>query len=198
MQIQQSIIDLAREKGILRPRDLKARGIPDIYLLRLVGKGILVRVGRGLYSLPDGLTGESRHLTEIAKRVPHAVICLLSALQFHHVTTQAPSETWIALHSPGWKPKIEYPPIRVVWFSGAAFDFGIEEHSIENVPVKIYSPAKTVADCFKHRNKIGLDVALEAAREVIRERKATMEQIWQAAKVCRVTKVMQPYLEAIS
>jgi predicted transcriptional regulator of viral defense system len=198
MEIQQCIVELAREKGILRPRDLKTCGIPDIYLLRLLTKGILVRVGRGLYSLPNGLTGESRHLIEITKRVPHAVVCLLSALQFHHLTTQAPSETWIAIQSPGWKPKIEYPPVRVVWFSGMAFDFGVEQHSIENVRVKIYSPAKTVVDCFKYRNKIGLDVALEAAREALRERKVTMEQLWQAAKICRVAKVMQPYLEAIS
>jgi predicted transcriptional regulator of viral defense system len=197
MQIKQHIIDLTRLKGILRPRDLKACGIPDIYLHRFVDKGILVRVGRGLYSLPDGLTGEFRHLSEIAKRIPHAVISLLSALQFHHLTTQAPSQTWITLQSPGWKPKIDYPPIRVVWCSGAAFDFGIEEHKIDNVLVKIYSPARTVADCFKHRNKIGLDVALEAARDAISERKATMEQLWEAAKVCRVNKVMKPYLEAI-
>jgi len=191
------IFELVQRMGIVRPRDVEAAGIPREYLLRLYRNGELERVGRGLYTLPDGLTSESLSLAEVAKRVPKAVVCLLSALQFHNVTTQLPHEVWIAIEGTSWKPGINYPSLQVMRFSGQAFSFGIEEHKVSNVRVKVYSPAKTVADCFKFRNKIGLDVALEALRETWRIRRAIMDELWGAAKVCRVANVMRPYLEGV-
>ncbi len=126
----------------------------------------------------------------------NAVICLISALEFHNLTTQIAHSVWIAIENKKWAPKFEYPPIEIFRFSGLAFSFGVEEHEVDRITVKIYNPAKTVADCFKFRNKIGLDIALEALRETLRNRKASMDELWEAAKVCRVMNVMRPYLEA--
>jgi predicted transcriptional regulator of viral defense system len=198
MDRKEKILKLAKQMGIIRPRDVEAAGIFREYLLRLHRKGDLTRVGRGLYSLPDSLTSESLTLAEVAKRVPNAVVCLLSALQFHNLTTQVPGRVWIAIEGRKWKPKFDYPPLEVVRFSGHAFNFGVESHEVDHILVKVYSPAKTVADCFKFRNKIGLDVALEALRETWRSRKGTMDELWEAAKACRVGNVMRPYLEAIT
>lgn len=137
-------------------------------------------------------------MAEASKRVPHGVVCLLSALRFHELTTQSPFEVWLAIGEKARLPKLDYPPLRTVRFSGDALAFGIEEHKAEGVDVRVYSPAKTVADCFKYRNKIGLDVAIEALRDCLRQRKATMDELWNAAKVCRMSKVMRPYLESIA
>jgi predicted transcriptional regulator of viral defense system len=142
--------------------------------------------------------GEQFTLAEACKRVPHGVVCLLSALQFHDLTTQAPFEVWMAISEKAWLPRVAYPPLRIVRFSGAALTSGIEEHQIEGVPVRVYCPAKTVADCFKYRNKIGLDVALEALRACWKKRRATMDDLWEAAKVCRMANVMRPYLESLA
>jgi len=196
MDRKERILTLAGQMGIIRPRDVEGAGIFREHLLRLYRKGDLVRVGRGLYSLPDTLTSESLTLAETAKRIPNAVVCLLSALQFHNLTTQVPQRVWIAVEGRKWKPKSDYPPLEVVRFSGHAFSFGVEDHEVNHVRVKVYSPAKTVADCFKFRNKIGLGVALEALRETWRSRKGTMDELWEAAKACRVENVMRPYLEA--
>ena len=137
-------------------------------------------------------------LTEVARRVPNGVICLLSALQFHNIGTQLPHEVWLAIPPKARRPKGLPVKIHIVHFSGAAFTEGSKEHAIENVQVRIYHPAKTVADCFKYRNKVGLDVALEALRECWRGRKATMDEICKYAKVCRVGNVMRPYLESLT
>ncbi len=198
MDRKEKILELTRQMGIIRPRDVAAAGISREYLRRLYQSGDLARVGRGLYALPETLTSESISLAEVAKRMPNAVVCLLSALQFHNLTTQVPHRVWIAIENRKWEPVFDYPPIELVRFTGRAFSFGVEEHVVNRVPVKVYSPAKTVADCFKFRNKIGLDVALESLREIWRSRKATMDEIWVAAKVCRVANVMRPYLEAIT
>lgn len=198
MDRKKKIIELARQMGIIRPRDVEAEGISREYLLRLYRKGDLTRVGRGLYALPETLTSESISLAEVAKRVPNAVVCLISALQFHNLTTQISHRVWIAIENKNWKPEFDYPLLEVVRFSGRALSFAVEEHVVNRVPVKVYSPAKTVADCFKFRNKIGLDVAMEALRETWRSRKATMDELWEAAKVCRVANVMRPYLEAVT
>jgi len=155
-------------------------------------------VGRGLYALPGIDTHESIALAEVAKRVPHAVVCLISALQFHHLTTQIAHCSWIAIENKNWGPTFKSPPLEIVRFTGHAFSFGVEQHMVNRIPVKVYSPAKTVADCFKFRNKIGLDVALEALRETWKSRKATTDELWEAAKVCRVANVMRPYLEAMT
>ncbi|MFP4350418.1 MAG: type IV toxin-antitoxin system AbiEi family antitoxin domain-containing protein [Desulfococcaceae bacterium] len=197
MDRKQILLHLASQMGLIRSRDAEAAGIHREYLLRLYRSGDLVRVGRGLYALPDAQTSESLSIAEVAKKVPHAVICLISALQFHHLTTQIAHRVWIAIENKKWGPKFEYPPLEIVRFSGPALHFGVEEHHIDRVRVKIFSPAKTVADCFKFRNKIGLDIALEALRETWRSRKANMDDLWKAAKVCRVSNVMRPYLEAI-
>lgn len=192
------ILDLAGEFGMIRPKELDRYGIPRRYLYRLEQDGKLQRVGRGLYALPDAEPSENRSLAEAAKRVPTGVICLLSALRFHELTTQAPFEVWIAIGQKAWRPRVEYPPLRVVRFSGAALREGVEEHVVEGVRVSVYSPAKTVADCFKYRNKIGLDVAIEALRECLRARRCSRDDIWHYARVCRVQNVIRPYLEAVT
>jgi predicted transcriptional regulator of viral defense system len=162
---------------------------------------LLVRTGRGLYIPADAAATENRSLAEAAKRVPGGVVCLLSALQFHGLTTQLPFEVWLAVDRAvdrrTRRPKTEQLPLRLVRFSGPAFNFGTEEQSVEGVRVKVYSPAKTVADCFKFRYKIGLDVALESLRDCWKQRRATMDELYQAARVCRVAKVMRPYLESV-
>jgi predicted transcriptional regulator of viral defense system len=180
----------------MRARDLVHSGVSRARIYRLVDRGDLIRVGRGLYApaFPEG-QGRSSYV-EIAQRAPSAVICLLSALAFHEITTQVPAEVWIAVDRKAWQPKIGWPPVRVVRFSGAALSEGIEEHTLEGATVRVYSVAKTVADCFKYRNKVGLDVAIEALRDAVRGKRATVDELWRYARVCRVTTVMRPYLEA--
>jgi predicted transcriptional regulator of viral defense system len=190
------ILALAKTEGILRAKDLKARGIPHTYLSRMVERGMLERVARGLYRFPDAAVTEHHSLVEAGMRVPQGVICLLSALAFHRLTTQLPFEVWIAIENKAWAAKEGRLLIRFVRFSGEAFTAGIEYHTIEGIPVKIYGPAKTVADCFKYRHKIGLDVALEALRDGLRQRLFTVDQLWHYANICRVQNVILPYLEA--
>ncbi len=192
------VLDLVRNAGVLRPRDLDAYGIPRTYLSRLLAAGKLHRVGRGLYVLPGSNVSEHRSLVEACKRVPKGVVCLLSALRFHELTTQAPFEVWLAIGEKAWRPRVDYPPLRVVRFSAAALASGVEQHQIEGVTIPVFSPAKTVADCFKYRNKIGLDVAVEALKECWRSRRCTMDELWRYAKVCRVQNVMRPFLESIA
>jgi predicted transcriptional regulator of viral defense system len=195
--IAEKVLKIVRETGVLRPRDLDAYGVPRKYLSILYQKGLLNRVARGVYVHIDADATENRTLAEVCKRVPAGVVCLLSALQFHNLTTQMPYQVWLAIDRKAWLPREPRLPIKIVRFSGPALETGIENHTIEGVPVKVYDPAKTVADCFKYRNKIGLDVAIEALRECRRQRKCTNDQLWQYAKVCRVANVMRPYLEAI-
>ena len=192
------VLALARQAGVLRPRDLDDEGIPREYLRRLLAEGLLEHPGRGIY-VATGLKPTPNHsLAEAVKRVPHGVVCLLSALQFHELTTQAPFEVWLAIGEKARLPKVDYPPLRIVRFSGAAHEEGIVHRAVEGVTVNVYTPAKTVADCFKYRNKIGLDVALEALRDCWKKRRATMDELWQAAKICRVANVMRPYLESLT
>jgi len=183
---------------MLRPRDLDSYGIPRAYLSRLLEAGRLEKVARGIYVLPSANVTEHRTLAEASKKIPKGVICLLTALRFHELTTQAPSRIWIAIGEKAWRPRMEYPPLRVVRFSKASLEEGVEVHELEGVPVQIFNPAKTVADCFKYRNKIGLDVALEALRECWKQRRGTMNEYWHYAEVCRVRNVMKPYLESLA
>ena len=192
----QRILEIVEQVGVLRPRDLDAYDIPRIYLSRLCERGLLQRVGRGLYVLPNADVSEHHTLAEACKRVPHGVVCLLSALRFHGLTTQSPSEVWLAIGNKAWRPQVDYPPLRFVRFSARALEAGVEQHSIEGVLVRVYNPAKTVADCFKYRNKIGLDIALEALRDCRRQRRCTNDELWHFAKICRVANVMRPYMEA--
>lgn len=194
---KERVLDLVKRLGVVRTRDLSDRGLHHESLRRLCKDGVLIKTGRGLYELADADVTEHHSLALIGKKIPNAVVCLLSALQFHDIGTQSPSKVWIAIDRRAGKPKMDYPPVRIVRFTGHALDDGIETHSIEGITVKIYNPAKTVADCFKYRNKIGLDVALEALRECLREQRCTNDELWHYAKVCRVANVMRPYLEAV-
>lgn len=187
---------LVRHAGIFRSRDLGA--IPRQYLRLAEEQGKVTRVARGLYFGSDADITENHDLALAGKRIPHGVVCLLSALRFHELATQMPHEVWLAIDTKARMPKMEYPPLRIVRFSGAALSYGAAPRTIEGVTVRITTPAKTVADCFKYRNKIGLDVALEALRACYRERKATLDEIWQAAKVCRVANVIRPYMESLT
>ena len=193
----EQVLELAGRLGVLRPRDLDAYSIPRVYLQRLTEKGLLEKVGRGLYSLPNADVGELHSLAEASKRVSRGVICLLSALRFHGLTTQNPFQVWIAIDVNARAPKQNGVPLRIVRSSGLALTSYIESHDVEGVQVRVYSAAKTVADCFKFRNKIGLDVAIEALRDCWQQGRATMDEIWAAAKVCRVTTVIRPYMESL-
>ena len=186
-----------RRKGIVRPRDLEALGIPREYLLRLYRQGKLSRTGRGIYTLPDAAVTERHSYAEVAKRVPEAVLCLLSALTFHELTTQSPAAVWIALGKGARKPAILSPSLRVVRLTEPSLSEGVEKHTVEGVPVRVYSAAKTVADCFKFRNKIGLDIAIEALKDCLRQKKANVNDIYRYAKICRVSNVIRPYMESL-
>jgi predicted transcriptional regulator of viral defense system len=187
-----------QKNPIQRMRDLESLGLSRPRVRSLVDQGILEKASRGLYIVRSAGVTENRTLAEVGKRVPHGVICLLSALRFHDLTTQSPHEVWIALERSAWSPKLEHLNLRIVRFSGNAFEEGHQEHIIEGVPVQITSPAKTIADCFKYRNKIGIDVALEALREVRRKRLCTMGELMRFARICRVANVMKPYLESVA
>lgn len=190
-------LDLASRKGLLRARDLDALDVPRIVLTRLTAAGRLEKVGRGLYRLPGTQGSEHESLAAVARRVPQAVFCLLTALQFHELTTQLPRQLWIAMPRGSHVPRIEYPPLKMVQMSQDVFTSGVEEHWHDDVMLRVTSVAKTVADCFKHRNKIGLDVALEALKDARARHKASVDDIWRYAKICRVANVMRPYLESI-
>jgi len=192
------LVDLTDTTGLLRPRDLADHGIARTYLGLAVQCGKLKRVGRGLYAVADTPPIENSTLAEVCKRVPRGVICLLTALRFHEIGTQSPPDVWMAIRSKDRRPMLEYPRLRIVRFSERTMAEGVEEHRIGGVLVRITSPAKTVADCFKYRNKIGLDVAIEAMRECVRQRRCTPNELWKQGQVCRVANVMRPYLEAIS
>lgn len=188
---------LARKAGVLRPRDLALYAIPRHYLRTAEEQGLIQRTSRGLYLPANAPLTEHHSLAEAAKRVPHGVICLLSALRFHDLGTQNPFEVWLAIGNKDRSPRSARPALRVVRFSGDALEYGQERHVIEGVPVRITSITKTVADCFKYRNKIGLDVALEALRDCLRRKKARPSAIMEAARVSRVENVLRPYLEAL-
>ncbi len=197
VSVEQKVLDLAAREGVLRPRDLQRKGLPTDYLWRLHQQAKLEKVGRGMYAIPGAALTEHQTITQAARRVPHGVVCLLSALRFHDLTTQAPFEVWMAIDVKARSPKEEIIPLRIVRFSGPALTAGVETHTIEGVKVKVYNPAKTVADCFKYRNKIGLDVAIEALRDCWRKKRATTDQLWHYAKICRVARVIRPYLESL-
>lgn len=193
----QRVLDLVGRKGLLRASDLDAIDAPRVVLTRLTAAGVLERIGRGLYRLPDSQGSEHESLATVATKVPQAVFCLLTALQFHELTTQLPRQVWIAMPRGSHVPRFDYPPIKMVQFTGEAYAAGVKEVERDGVKLRVYGVAKTVADCFKHRNKIGLDVALEALKDARARNKASIDDIWRFAKVCRVANVMRPYLESI-
>ncbi len=190
------VLALARKRRIIRPRDLGRLGIPREYLLRLMRNGILYRSGRGMYELTENSPTEHHSLAVVTKEIPNGVVCLLSALRFHELTTQQPSEVWLGIATRARYPNISTTAHRVVRYSDTTFKAGVDTHRIEGIPVKIFNPAKTVADCFKYRNKVGVDVALEALKDALKQRKATVDEIQRYAAICRVSKIIRPYLEA--
>ncbi len=188
---------LLKRVGIARSRDLERAGVSRTQLRRLREQGLIERVGRGLYGLPGAVLTERHHLAEAARRVPRGIVCLLSALRFHGLTTQNPFEVWMAIDRKAWRPRVEHPPLRLVYVSGPALREGVEEHDVGGVTVRVFGAAKTVADCFKFRNKIGTDVAVEALRDYRRLHPKHLEPLWRFAEVDRVTRVLRPYLEAV-
>jgi len=194
----QALLNLARTQGVVRSADLLPKGIPREYLSKLHREGVLERASRGVYYLHDTELTEHHSLAEAIKIAPRGVICLLSALRFHELTTQSPFKVWLALDRKAHRPVGDGVPLHVVRFSGRALTSGVEEHLLEGVKVRVYSPAKTVADCFKYRNKIGLDIALEALRDYWKSDGASADELWKYAKVCRVANVIRPYMEALA
>ena len=192
------VIKVIRKMGLVRPGDLEAKGISRKHLYRLLDAGLLERQSRGVYIAARHKYTAHHSLAQVAKRVPSGVFCLLTALRFHGLTTQSPAEVWIALGGKARRPRLDYPRLRVARFSGAALTEGVETHRVEGVEIRVYSPAKTVADCFKYRNKVGIDVAVEALRDFSRRNRGGANELARFAGICRVTRVMQPYLDATS
>ena len=196
---KQRATDLLYKQSTLRLKDFTQAGVSPETMARLIREGVVIRPARGLYQLADATTVDSQHvLVEAAVLVPKGIICLTSALQFHQLTLQMPSAVWVAIERSGWKPKVVYPPIRFVRMSGAALAEGIERHEIEGVSVPIFDPAKTIVDCFRYRNKVGLDTALEGLREGLRRRRCSPDQLWRYARSTRIWSVMRPYVEAMA
>lgn len=198
MSQSDQILELARARNVLRAADVRERGWSPQLLIRLYQDGRLRRLSRGLYGLPDAEVTEHQTLMEVCQRVPKAVICLLSALQFHEIGTQLPHEVWVALPASAHTPQLSYPPLHIARMGGAAYSEGIQTVTAHGAPVRVYCAAKTVTDCFKFRNKIGLDVALEGLKDAWHSRKVTMAELAYFAKINRVDGVMQPYLEAVT
>ncbi len=193
---QNKVLNTISDCGVIRLRALEKKGISPQILYRLYRDGKIIRLARGLYAAKDYEPTENHGLVNVCSRIPKGVVCLLSALQFHDLTTQLPHEIWIAVKRPSRPVNID-TPVHVIYLSSKAFREGIEKHNIEGVEVKVYSPAKTVADCFMYRNKIGLDVAIEALRDCLAQKKCPVDEIWKYAKVCRVANVIRPYLETV-
>ena len=191
-------VQFLAERGMARLHELKAAGIPEIVVARLTRAGHVVRLARGLYQLPDADIQTGHTLAEVAKIVPKGVVCLISALAYHQLTLQLPPFVWVAIEVHTRQPKHRYPPMRFVRFSEKALTEGVERHMIEGVPVKITNPAKTIVDCFRFRNKIGVDIAISAMREALRKRVCTPDDIMSHARSLRIASVVQPYLEAMT
>ena len=189
-------LELLHAKGMVRAHELARLGVAGEKLQQLLRSGVVVRISRGLYAAPDRALTEHDQLAQLAIKYPRMVFCLLTALQIHGLTTQAPHEVWVAISPNARAPQVAYPPLHIVRFSDPGL--GIEQISLDGVAhIPVTSVAKTVADCFKFRNKIGLDIALEALRDAWRQKKVTMDQLWESAQLCRVANVMRPYLESL-
>ncbi len=197
--VTERVRDFVRGKGLARPRDVEDAGFPSYLLYRLRDRGELLEVAPGLFKHPDTEFTEKHGFAEASKLVPRGIVCLLSALAFHEVGTQMPRRMWMALNRENRRePDVSDPPMEFVWFTGPAFEEGQEVHEVEGVEVRVYSIAKTIADLFKYRKKIGIDVALEALHEAWRDRLFTMEELDRYAAVCRVRTVMRPYLQSLT
>ena len=189
---------LLQSQSLLRPSDAVALGYSRMYLAQLAKQGLVRKISRGLYATPQRQESEFSSFAEIASKHPKALVCLVSALSFHGLTTQAPHEVWIAIGNKDRIPTMSYPPLRVVRFGGETLTEGVASHTMDGVEFKVTNVAKTVADCFKFRNKIGLDFALEALKEAVQSKRVTMDELWHYSQLCRVHKVMRPYLEGLA
>ena len=186
-----------QQNGILRSGQAKQLGIDTKTIADMYDAGLLHKLGRGLYRLSDLPPLQYPDFVQVSLRIPRGVICLISALAFHNLTTEIPHKVYIALPQTVSQPRINYPPLDFIWLSPIAYKAGIEEHQLDGVPVSIYKKSKTVTDCFKFRNKVGKEVALEALKEYVRLPDADMNELLHYAQINRVAKIMQPYLEAI-
>ena len=195
---EQALLSLARQGKLLRAHEVARHSIPSAVISRLVAKGELERVSRGLYGLPNRRVGEYASIAEASLRIPKGVVCLLSALRIHGFGTQAPFEVWMALPGNYPVPRGERPSVRIVRMSESSLTQGIETVEVDGVSVPVFSASKTVVDCFKYRNKIGIDVALEALRDGWSNGKLSMDDLWRYAAVDRVSNVMRPYLESVA
>lgn len=195
---EERVLALASSAALLRARDVAALSLPTIILSRLVKDGRLKRVGRGVYALPDRPLSEHTSLAEVALRVPRGVICLLSALRIHGLGTQAPHQVWLAIPQNSPTPRVKRPSLRPVRMSGQSLTDGIQTMRIDGLDVPVFNAAKTIADCFKYRNKIGIDVALEALRDGWEQRKVSMDELAHYADIDRVSNVMRPYMESVA
>ena len=191
------VLGFVAERRLVRPRDLSAAGLSPAHLQRLFEEGRLLRSGRGIYTLPDASLHEHHSLAEVSLRVPRGVVCLLSALEFHGIGTQSPHQVWLALPPRSHQPALDWPPLRLVQMAPELLVSGVEETVVDGVPVRITSAARTVVDCFRFRNKIGIDIAVEALREGWRSRRFTVDELRRHQVLCRVARVMAPYVEAI-
>lgn len=189
---------LLRRKSVIRTRDLARLGVPRTALETPLADGRISRLSHGVYAVAGHDVSEHHSLAQAAVRVPQGVVCLLSALVFHELTTQTPHEVWLAIDRKSRSPAEGYPPLHVVRFGGGSLKAGTAVHPIDGVPVRITTPAKTVADCFKYRNKIGISVAVEALRDGWAKRRFTMDELWAMARVCRVDNVIRPYVESLA
>lgn len=181
----------------MRTSELEILGVSRATIIRLTQNGSIERIARGLYQKPAVEYDESQQLVEVCKQAPRGIICLLSALQFYNISTELPYQTWLAIEGKSRAPAINYPPIRICRFTGDSYHKGIEEVPTASGAIRIYSPAKTVADCFKYRNKIGKDVAIMALKECYEQKLATINELNHFAHICRVSRVMRPYMEAL-
>lgn len=194
---EKALRQFAEHHGMLRTAHALRLGIHPRTFYALQEEGKIVSLARGLYRLANAPQLSDPDLVTVAAKIPSAVVCLLSALNFYNITTQLPHEVWVALPRHATYPMLKYPPLRISQFSKASYEAGIETRHIDGVEVKVYCPAKTVVDCFKFRNQVGLDVALEALRDAWRHKRVTMDNLWRFAEVCRVTNVMRPYLDSV-
>lgn len=188
----------AQNQGTLKTTQAIRLGIQPRTLYQMREAGTLVRESRGIYRLADSPVWSNPDLALVALRIPKGVICLISALNFHRLTTQIPHQVDVALPQYSEKPRLKYPPVRFVWMSKAAFSSGIEQNDLEGVRIRVYSVPKAIADCFKFRNKIGLDVALEALRESLGQKRCSVDEILAFARIDRIEKIIRPYLEALT
>jgi predicted transcriptional regulator of viral defense system len=193
-----ALLKLAKKQVIIRLCEIEKLGIPRMSLIRLTNKGIFEKAGKGLYRLSNADYTEYETLAMVSAKVPQSVFCLLTALEIHQLTTQLPRDIWIAMPTGSHKPKIDYPPINMVIYSKETFTSGIETYTKNNITFQVYGVAKTIADCFKHRNKIGNDIAIAALKEAKEKSLVSNDELWHFAKICRVSNVMHPYIEALT